>query len=437
MIYPTRRAMVLAAVGAPASLAAGLVAPGWWLAALGWIVFVAGLVLADLVLAPPRGAVTLDLDLPAGLGLGEPREGHALLRASPRRAPARAELTLEADERLAVSPERAGAVFEAGEARAAFALEPVRRGLARLPRLWARWKGPLGMVWRQVAFETDRAVPVTPNIDAVKREAIRLYARDAQFGLKAQIDRGEGSEFQSLAEFRAGMDPRTIDWKQSARHTALLAREFRVERNHNLIFALDVSRQMSDPLEGVARVDHAINAALMLAFVSLKMGDRAGLFAFDSRPRLNARPAAGAAAFPVLQRHLAGLDYSAEEVNYTLALASLSGELQRRSLVVVFTEFVDTTSAELMIEGLTRLARRHLVLFVAFRDEELDRLTREPPQTAEGVSRAVIAMALLKERDLVIARLRRLGVQVLDVPVAAVGPELVSRYLDLKRRELL
>jgi uncharacterized protein (DUF58 family) len=139
----------------------------------------------------------------------------------------------------------------------------------------------------------------------------------------------------------------------------------------------------------------------------------------------------------MLQRRAAALDYSTEEVNYTLALTTLSGELQRRSLVVVFTEFVDTTSAELMIEALARLARRHLVLFVAFRDEELEQLTRRQPESAEDVTRAVIALTLLKERETVIARLRRLGVQVIDAPVASLGTSLVDRYLELKRRELL
>jgi uncharacterized protein (DUF58 family) len=90
-----------------------------------------------------------------------------------------------------------------------------------------------------------------------------------------------------------------------------------------------------------------------------------------------------------------------------------------------------------MIEGLARLARRHLVLFVAFRDEELEQLTRREPETAEDVTRAVIAMTLLKERETVIARLRRLGVQVIDAPAEGLGTALVNRYLDLKRRELL
>jgi uncharacterized protein (DUF58 family) len=105
--------------------------------------------------------------------------------------------------------------------------------------------------------------------------------------------------------------------------------------------------------------------------------------------------------------------------------------------VVVFTDFTDSTAAELMIENVTRLVRRHLVLFVVFRDEELEAIMRRAPITAEDVTRAVTAATLLRSREVVIERLRRLGAQIIDAPVARIGPALISAYLDLKRRELL
>ena len=105
--------------------------------------------------------------------------------------------------------------------------------------------------------------------------------------------------------------------------------------------------------------------------------------------------------------------------------------------MVVFTDFTDSTTAELMIENVTRLVRRHLVLFVVFRDEELEAIVRRPPATPEDVTGAVTAAALLRAREVVIERLRRLGAHILDVPAERIGPALISAYLDLKRRELL
>jgi uncharacterized protein (DUF58 family) len=184
-------------------------------------------------------------------------------------------------------------------------------------------------------------------------------------------------------------------------------------------------------------VDRAINAALLLAFVSLKLGDRVRLFAFDARPRIASGATAGAQAFPLLQRLAASIDYTTEETNFTLGLTALSGRLDRRALIVVFTDFADATSAELMVENVARLMRTHLVLFVVFRDEELESLREQAPATPQDVSRAVVAERLLKQREAVTAKLRRLGAQIVDAPADGLPLAVLNGYLDVKRRELI
>ncbi len=264
-----------------------------------------------------------------------------------------------------------------------------------------------------------------------------MFSRDAAFGIKTQLETGDGSEFHALKEHQAGMDLRTVDWKQSARHGKLLAREFRTERNNPVILAVDAGRLMCEPLDGLPKVDRAINAALLLAYVGLKTGDRVGLFAFDDKVRVASGAVSGARSFALLQRLAAGIDYSSEEANYTLALTTLQSDLERRSLIVVFTDFADATSAELMLENAARLLRRHVVLFVLMRDAELEALTGAEPLAADDVSRAVVAGAMLRERELVVLRLRRLGAEIVEAPADRIGADVVSRYLDLRRRERL
>jgi uncharacterized protein (DUF58 family) len=327
--------------------------------------------------------------------------------------------------------------FHGAEGGVIAELTPLRRGEGEIVSLWLRWRGPLGLVWKQIRETPARKIPITPNIQAVKDEAIRMFSREAMFGIKSQLETGDGSEFHALREMVAGMDPRTIDWKQTARHAKLLAKEFRTERNHPVVFALDTGRLMCDPLMGIPRIDRALNAALLLAYVSLKLGDRAALFGFDAKPRLFTGVLSGAGAFPLIQRVAARLDYSTEETNYTLGLTQLGSALERRSLVVVFTEFADSTSAELMLENVARLLRRHLVLFVVLRDEELEQIARREPLNADDVSRAVTAETLLREREVVATRLKRLGAHIVDAPADRLGPALISAYLDLKRRDLM
>jgi uncharacterized protein (DUF58 family) len=233
------------------------------------------------------------------------------------------------------------------------------------------------------------------------------------------------------------MDRRAFDWKQSARHTHLIAKDYRTERNNNIVLAVDSGRAMCEPLGGLPKVDRAVSAALLTAFVALKEGDRVGLFAFDSRPRGSSKPISGERAFTILQRVAAGIEYSSNETNYTLGLATLMATLTRRSLVVVFTEFSDTISAELMLEAVGALLKRHLVLFVVLRDEELEEFTAAEPVEPDDVSRAVMAASLLRERRLVLARLRHLGAHVCEAKRDEAGPAVVGAYLDMKRRSLL
>jgi len=435
-LYPTRRAILFAAAGAPIALGVAMALPQAWAAAAAWIVLTVGLMVADVLLAASPGRLALAVETPAVMGLGRPAE--ALITAAfTGGAPSRVEVALGADARLEIAPERQWLSLEGGKGAARTALKPLRRGESRLEGLWARWRGPLGFVWLQRTLEDDRRVAITPDVERVKEQALQLFSRDALFGLKSQMERGEGGDFHALTDFQTGMDLRAIDWKQSGRHGKLVAREYRTERNNHVILAIDSGRLMSAPTRYGARVDQAISAALLLGFAALKIGDRVGLFAFDSKPRVSSGVVAGAQAFPLIQRLAAAIDYSTEETNFTLALTTLSGDLDRRSLIVVFTDFADPTSAELMVENVGRLMRTHLVLFVVFGDEELEAMAAAAPVEPDDVSRAVIADGLLRQREAVVGRLQRLGAQLVDARADDLGLALLDAYLAAKRRELI
>ena len=262
----------------------------------------------------------------------------------------------------------------------------------------------------------DQDVLITPDIRAVRDEAsAQMVNREAMFGIKAQLQVGEGAEFEALADYRQGMDRRAIDWKQSARHTALIAKEYRTERNNNIVMALDAGRAMCEPVDGVPRIDRAVSAALLTAFVALE-GRRPGRpvrlrFAAargeqaDRRRRAPSRCCSGSPRASTIRR--------ARPITRS-ALATLAAGFSRRSLIVVFTEFADTISAELMLNAVGTLLKRHLVLFVVLRDEELEAFAAAEPAEPDDVSRAVTAAALLRERRLVLTRLRHLGVHVVE-----------------------
>lgn len=437
MIYPTVRAVALTALGAPAALVLGVAVPQFWYLGLVWIVLVTALVALDAASAPRAGRPEVALDRPLSTGVGRPFTA-SLRIGFGGKGPARVEAALGVDERLdAQGACRATAAVLDGCAELDFEFRASRRGTARIGSLWIRWTGPLGLAWVQREELPGAEILVVPDTAMVHDKGVRLYLREAAFGLLAQRERGEGSEFDALTEFMPGMDRRAIDWKQSARHTELLAKEYRTERNNRIVFALDAGRTMCEPIEGLPRIDRAISAALLTSWVALKAGDRVSLFGFAGRPRLASPTVSGTRGFAALQRAAAALDYAAEESNYTLALTTLAAQLSHRSLIVVFTDFADPTSAELMLRATGRLLERHLVLFVLMRDAELADIAQAEPHDPIDVSRAVAAHALLRERAIVIARLQRMGAHVLEARHDRIGTRLIDSYVDLKRRSLV
>jgi len=428
------------ALGIPIAILIALMVPGLWAIGAAWAAGVIGLILFDALLAGPSRYMAPSPTLPARLFVGTDGQAHFRLENLTRRPPRTTEFKLSANERLDVYPDTTWLKnAEDGGPEARFDLTARRRGDGVLQKLWSRWQGPFGLIWMQRQDPLDHIAAIVPNTQLVKDTAINFFSRNAAFGQKIQALRGEGSEFDALAEFLPGMDKRAIDWKHSARHNTLLAREYRTERNHNIVFALDSGYLMCEDMVDkdqvqLTKLDRSISAALIMGYVSLKMGDRVGLYAFDKSPNVYSAPVSGTAMFGSLQSETSKIGYSNEETNYTYGLSFLAQKLKRRSLVVVFTDFVDTTQSELMLETVARLIKRHLVIFVAFENQPLTTLSHAQPETAEDISRAVIAQSLLSERDVVLAKLRRMGVDVINADPNTLNTEIVNHYLALKQK---
>ncbi|MCH9647471.1 MAG: DUF58 domain-containing protein [Deltaproteobacteria bacterium] len=434
MIQPAPRALALFALGLPLAALPSLAWPQLWPL---WVLFGAISLAAwgiDAALCPR--SLSWRLESPDTLAMAATGEAVMHLEAPGGLASNLAtELRLELSETMQPSPSVAGRLV-AGGSKLRVPLVAKRRGRAAIEEAWVRTLGPLGLMRSTLRLALRRPLEVVPNLTPVHAAALAFAnPRETMAGLKIERFVGDGSEFEALREYQAGMDPRSIDWKSSARHTRLLSRELRAERNHQVVLALDTGWLMAEPIHGVPRIDHAIHAALLTAYVGLRHGDRVRLFSFDQRPGRLTPPRGGVGALAHLIRYTGELAYSDAETNFTLALTDLTSRLRRRSLVVVMTELVDTVSAELMVENVLRLARRHLVIFVALRNPYLEELATAEPHRMEQVERAVIADSIARERQLVLRRLRRRGVTCIDEQPDRLNAALLNHYLEIKRRE--
>lgn len=436
MIRPATKAVFLFALSVPLAFLVVTVFRNFWYGALYFPCVLVALMLADFTMMVPNRSLHAKLELPKRLYVGEKGKIQLDLHTTRPSRPIPIETLLESSGETD-PPIPVSGILQRGHLACVLALTPRRRGQIGVDALWLRWRGPLGLVEIRRRQPVDGSVDVVPDVRGIYETALYFFDPHARYGNKAQNLRGEGTEFDTLRDYVQGMDNRHIDWKRSARHRKLLCKDFRQERNHQVVFGFDTGHLMLEPIDRIPKLDHAVRAGLSLAWSSLHHGDLVGGCGFDIRFRNYIKPGRGMAYFNPFQRFTADLSYHTEETNFTLGLAELNRRLQRRALIILFTEFIDTISAELLLESLQHMVKRHVVVFVTMRDPVLGRMQTAFPDDFSKIAEAVIADDFLRERAIVLERIARMGVHCLDTDVKGLSSSLLNKYLLIKQRGLL
>jgi uncharacterized protein (DUF58 family) len=437
MIRPTLRAVLLFGATIPPALVLLAWKPEFWAISFDLGLFVLALIGIDALLCTRFRELDVGYDMPARLFVGAEAALHLTITQRSNARAVMVEALLEQRGELK-SPALRRAVVSADQpASILLPIAPKRRGEIFIDAVWLRWRGPFALAERTRRVPVAGKIDVLPDVRGISSAAVQFFSRDAIDGIKIQQQKGEGAEFESLRDHAPGLDNRFIDWKRSAKHLRLLSKEFRVERNHQIVLAFDTGHLMAEPIDGLPRLDHAIHAGLLLGWISLRSGDYVGSFGFDARVRQYMPPSRGLSYFIKLQSGSSQLAYRTEETNFTLGLAELNFRLKRRALVVLFTEFIDTTTAELLLESLHRMVNRHAVIFVTLQDSLLPNIVDARPDRFQDVAEAVVAHDLLRDRAVVLERLTRMGIHCLEVPPRGLAVSLVNRYLTIKERGLL
>jgi uncharacterized protein (DUF58 family) len=317
----------------------------------------------------------------------------------------------------------------------AYALALRQRGDLTLGAVHLRALGPWGLAWRSGKIDVEDRIRVFPGAEALERRKLPgLRPEVARVGPRRTRRWGEGSEFESLREYRSGDDPRTIDWKASARRPEIVVRNFQVERNQTVVLAIDAGRLMREQIGDRERLDHALSSALVLATRALAHGDRLGLIVFDEQVR-SVVPA-GRVRLATLADAFANVRARAVEPNYPIAFATLRRTFRKRSLVVLFSDVIDGAASRAMLRAVEGTAARHLPLVVALRNPDVEAVAGATDGASSPYRRAA-AEELLDVRERALQGMRRVGVQVVDAAPGTVSAALLSKYAEIKGRGLL
>ena len=405
------------------------------------VVFNAGLVVIasrDLALLPGRAGYRVRRTMPEPFSLGE-REDVTVVVENPTAAGLMARIADHAPDELKAEPREVDGRFDrAGRLQLTYRTLSPKRGAYRFGPVDLRvWRDD-GWWRRQVRLQHPDEVAVFPNVVAIKRVQLTLRrGLRAMAGLRRARPPGASTAFAGLRDYVRGDDMRRVSWTATARRDRPVVVEVEAERGQQVMIAIDCGRLMTSPAGDLDKLDHAVNAALMLAWVAQAYGDRVGLMTFDDQVTSFIKPERGSSQIRRLTEALYAIRAEYVEPDFGHAMTHLALRLGRRSMVVVLTDVQDPEASKELVSHCLRLSAKHLVLVVAMSDPAVLAARDAPIATAARAYEWAAAEQFVSSRRESFELLRRGGVLGLDVVAGSLSPALVERYLELKERALL
>ncbi|KFF96208.1 hypothetical protein IQ62_37835 [Streptomyces scabiei] len=429
---PTGRAALLAALGA---LPVGIWEPSW----TGILAVNAPLALAcacDYALAAPVRRLGLLRSGDTSARLGETADV-TLTVTNPTNRPLRAHVRdawppsswLPGSE---VASSRHRLTIPPGERRRVTTrLRPTRSGDRQADRVTIRSFGPLGLFARQGSHKVPWTVRVLPPFTSRKHLPSKLARLRELDGRTSVLTRGEGTEFDSLREYIPGDDTRSIDWRATARQSSVAVRTWRPERDRHILLVLDTGRTSAGRVGDAPRLDASMDAALLLAALASRAGDRVDLLAYDRRVRALVQGRTAGDVLPSLVNAMAPLEPELVETDARGLAATALRTAPRRALIVLLTTLDAAPVEQGLLPVLSRLTQRHSVLVASVADPHIARMAHSRG-TADAVYEAAAAAQAQADRHRTAEQLRRHGVTVVDATPDKLAPALADAYLSLK-----
>ncbi len=424
---------------------AGLVwlGPAWWnpryaYALLVWDGLVLTLCWRDWARLPRPQELEIARDWSEPVSLGSPSQVKLEVGAENLR---RITAILEDEVPAALRPESPRVEIEVargGTGSACYEIEPRARGDAQLGRVFLRYRSPLQFAERRAVADLAQTVRVYPNLQEAEQLSLYLIrSRQIELEKRVQHRPERGREFESLREYREGDEPRDICWTATARRTRLITKVYQAERSQSVWLVVDAGRLMLARSGRFTKLDYAANAAMSLAHVAMAGGDAVGLVAYGRQLQSQLNAARGSAQLRALLDQLALVHGDLVEADHARAAEALLRRQRRRSLIVWITDLAETAATPEVIESALRLLPRHLMLFIAMGQPDLDRLLARRPESAGEMYRYVAGMELTHRRELLLRRLRQQGALALEIAPGRLAVGLVNQYLQIKERSLL
>jgi uncharacterized protein (DUF58 family) len=317
---------------------------------------------------------------------------------------------------------------------------PVRaiaRGTSPIEQPWiaATFRG---LIERVTPVQASTELHVLPNLRAVKRlhKQLNAYALRGM-GARSAPRLGKGREFDRLRDYVSDDDYRDIAWRASARHGRLIVREFRLDRSQDILICLDRGHRMAARVAQITRLDHAVNATVLISYICNRMEDRAGIVAFDTDVDKGIVAGRGSAHLRAITSYVTSLEAAYRYTDYLAMATQLRRRLHHRTLILMLTVLPEREERFGLLRAVELLAGQHLPLVIALSDPNLKASARFLPSNREELARTLVARELWTNRLELMRDLRARGALVVESTPEDAGIDAVNAYIDVKRRQVL
>jgi uncharacterized protein (DUF58 family) len=328
-----------------------------------------------------------------------------------------------------------------------YTIDPRARGDVTTGSVYLRYRSLLGLIDKWAMAPLQQTVRVYPALRQGEDQEIFLArGRQIDLQLRQVRERGLGRDFESLREYLEGDDLRDICWTATARRGQLITRRYQTERSQAVWIVLDAGRLLqarilrdTDDQErrGYSKLDYACSTAVALAQLALYSGDRVGLLVYGQHVQQRVLPGRGPAHLRLIVEALAQARAETSEADHLRATATLNRWQPRRALILWITDLAETAMRPEVIDGAMQLLRRHVLLFVAMAQPDVEAIAKGRPKNVEQMFRASAAQELVMRRELLLARLRDQGALTLDLDPDQLTSAVLNQYLKVKERAMV
>jgi uncharacterized protein (DUF58 family) len=281
---------------------------------------------------------------------------------------------------------------------------------------------PLSVTSRETRLEAKGQLFIFPPVTRLRHVAIRPRRTRVYAGTIPARVGGTGTEFFGVREYHPGDPPRAINWRASAHHAqedVLFSNEFQQERVADVGIILDGRVRTNEFSRDHSLFEFSVQAAAALADALLTQGNRVGLLVYGDFLNWTIP------GYGKIQR---------EKILYALAHARPGGSEVFANFQYLPTRLFPSESQIILVsplheDDLTPLvqlrAMGYQVLIVSPNPVKFE-MSYLPKTRSVSLAGRVIQM----ERVLLLQRIQRAGIQVLDWDVTEPFDHVVKQRLS-------